>query len=225
MTPYELEIDAAVEDVATVWTIPRALIQAIIQQESAFDPMALSRGGAVGLMQILPRNAAALGVAPEELWLPKVNVLAGTRLLAILLRHYQGDVISALVAYNARPRKLFAPLPANGETGPYVRRVVVLWRFFQRCHVRLTSGAPVEVSTSGAILVSACILVSSSVLSVYSIKRFILPSERTSREATDALHVPHTPLEQVLHNPLVSEHVLQCAGSFLMSRQPTPLPQ
>ena len=132
-TPYEAEIDAAVGDVATVWAVPRALIKAVIQQESAFDPTALSPAGAVGLMQVLPRNAILLGVAPEELWVPKTNILAGTRLLAILLRHYRGDVVSALVAYNARPRKRFAPVPDNGETEGYVGAVMRRWRENERC--------------------------------------------------------------------------------------------
>jgi soluble lytic murein transglycosylase-like protein len=132
-TPYDAEIDAAVEDVSTVWTVPCALIKAVIQQESAFEAMALSRSGAVGLMQVLPRNAALLGVAPEELWVPRTNILAGTRLLAILLRHYRGDVVSALVAYNARPRKRFAPVPENGETEGYVRAIMRRWRESERC--------------------------------------------------------------------------------------------
>jgi soluble lytic murein transglycosylase-like protein len=116
-----------------VWAVPHALIKAVIQQESAFDPTALSPAGAVGLMQVLPRNAILLGVAPEELWVPKTNILAGTRLLAILLRHYQGDLVSALVGYNSRPRRLFAPLPENGETAPYVRAVLRRLRSFEKC--------------------------------------------------------------------------------------------
>jgi soluble lytic murein transglycosylase-like protein len=132
-TPYDAEIDAAVEDASTVWTVPCALIKAVIQQESAFDPTALSRSGAVGLMQVLPRNAALLRVPPEELWVPRTNILAGTRLLAILLRHYRGDVVSALVAYNARPRRRFASVPENGETATFVRRVLNAWRAAERC--------------------------------------------------------------------------------------------
>jgi len=64
---------------------------------------------------------------------PRLNILAGTRLVAVLLRHYQGDVVSALLAYNARPRPIFAPLPENGETELYVRAVLEAWTRFQRC--------------------------------------------------------------------------------------------
>jgi hypothetical protein len=64
---------------------------------------------------------------------PGPNILAGTRLLAVLLRHYRGDVVSALVAYNARPRMRLAPVPENGETPGYVRRVLGSWRDAERC--------------------------------------------------------------------------------------------
>lgn len=136
-TLYAMEIDAAVGDVSPVWNVPPSLVKAIIHRESAFNPAALSRAGAVGLMQVLPRNAERLGVRSEELWVPRLNILAGTRLLAVLLRHYQGDVVSALVAYNARPRRLFAPLPENGETQPYVRAVLKAWRSLDRCEAVL----------------------------------------------------------------------------------------
>jgi len=130
---YEAEIAAAVRDVEGIWTVPPALVRAIIQRESAFRPQALSRAGAVGLMQVLPGNAGLLGALRAQLWEPGPNILAGTRLLAVLLRHYQGDVVSALVAYNARPRRVFAPLPENGETAPYVRAVFQEWRRLERC--------------------------------------------------------------------------------------------
>jgi soluble lytic murein transglycosylase-like protein len=132
-TSYALEIDAAVADASRIWSVPPSLVKAIIHRESAFNPTARSPAGAVGLMQVLPRNAERLGVRREELWVPRLNILAGTRLLAVLLRHYRGDVTSALVAYNARPHRRFAPVPENGETREYVRRVLISWRAAERC--------------------------------------------------------------------------------------------
>ncbi len=130
---YQGEIRAAVLDVAEVWPLSISLIEAVILRESAFQPAVVSASGAIGLMQVLPSNARRLGFAPEELWRPAVNILAGTRLLAVLLKHYEGDVISALVAYNARPRRRFAPLPENAETPAYVRSVLHAWAAFERC--------------------------------------------------------------------------------------------
>jgi soluble lytic murein transglycosylase-like protein len=121
---FAAEIEAAVADVRDVWPVPAELVRAVIRQESAFDPRAKSRAGAVGLMQVMPANAELLGVTEGELWQPAKNVLAGTRLLAVLLKHYDGDLISALVAYNAHPMRLGAPVPRNGETPGYVASVL-----------------------------------------------------------------------------------------------------
>ncbi|MCY1023942.1 lytic transglycosylase domain-containing protein [Pyxidicoccus sp. MSG2] len=123
-TPFEREIDAAVAATVPTYPVPRELVKAVIRRESAFNPKARSKAGALGLMQVMPFNAPLLGVTVEDLVDPARNILAGTRLLAVLLRHYQGDVISVLVAYNARPRELGAPLPDNGETPEYVRSVL-----------------------------------------------------------------------------------------------------
>jgi soluble lytic murein transglycosylase-like protein len=123
-SPFDGEISAAVEDVRAIWPVPAALVRAVIRQESAFEPRARSSAGAIGLMQVMPGNAVKLGFTEAELWEPAKNVLAGTRLLAVLLKHYDGDLISVLVAYNARPRRLGAPIPRNGETPLYVRAVL-----------------------------------------------------------------------------------------------------
>ncbi len=134
---YDREIAAAIEDVHDVHHVPAALVKAVITQESSWNPRAVSRAGALGLMQLLPATAAKVGVSREELFDPAKNILAGVRLLAVLLRHYRGDVISALTAYNARPRELFAPIPQNGETPGYVRAVLAYYARYAggRLHV------------------------------------------------------------------------------------------
>lgn len=134
---YDREIAAAIEDVHDVHHVPAALVKAVIMQESSWNPRAVSRAGALGLMQLLPATAAKVGVSREELFDPAKNILAGVRMLAVLLRHYRGDVISALTAYNARPRELFAPIPQNGETPGYVRAVLAYYARYAggRLHV------------------------------------------------------------------------------------------
>jgi Transglycosylase SLT domain len=139
---YDADISAALLDVASIWPMPLSFIKAVIQRESAFNPTALSSAGALGLMQVLPSNAPRLGLAPEALWSPTKNILAGTRLLAVLLRHYQGDVISALVAYNALPRRRLAQLPDNSETPSYVRAVLKFWAMFDKCEVEVSPTHP-----------------------------------------------------------------------------------
>ena len=130
--PFEDAIDAALAATADIYPVPKPLVLAVISVESSFRPRAVSRAGAKGLMQLMPYTARRVGIADRELFDPQRNVLGGVRLLAILLRHYEGDVTSALVAYNARPRSLFAPLPRNGETPQYVFRVLHRLRRFER---------------------------------------------------------------------------------------------
>jgi soluble lytic murein transglycosylase-like protein len=125
-------IAAAIGQTRVVHAVPPALVRAVIRQESGFSPRALSRAGARGLMQLMPATAQRLGVAPEALWDPAKNILAGVRLLAVLLEHYRGDIVSALVAYNARPRRLLAPIPQNGETPRYVWNVLAFYEQYRR---------------------------------------------------------------------------------------------
>lgn len=122
--PFEAEIDAALAETAAIYPVPKTLVLAVISVESGFRPRAVSRAGARGLMQLMPYTASRVGVGAQHLFEPAQNILGGVRLLAVLLRHYAGDVISTLVAYNARPRRLFAPIPRNVETPAYVFRVL-----------------------------------------------------------------------------------------------------
>ena len=125
---YDGEISTAVADVEGIHYVPRSLVKAIIRVESDFNRRALSRKGAVGLMQVMPYTAPRVGLTEADLWHPAKNILAGTRLLAVLLRYYHCDLVSALVAYNSRPPKIFAPIAQNGETPGYVAAVL---RFFE----------------------------------------------------------------------------------------------
>jgi soluble lytic murein transglycosylase-like protein len=130
---YDAEIQSATTSVTSIWPVPASFVKAVIHRESGFRPRAVSPAGAVGLMQVMPFNARRLGLTPAQLWTPATNILAGTRLLAVLLRHYRGDVISTLVAYNAGPRKPLEAIPDNGETPEYVRGVLASWRVLRLC--------------------------------------------------------------------------------------------
>jgi soluble lytic murein transglycosylase-like protein len=142
---FDADIRSAIDEVAAIWPLSSSLIKAIIARESDFNPTALSSAGAIGLMQVLPSNARRLGLVPEALWSPRTNILAGARLLAVLLKHYRGDVISALVAYNARPRARLAPLPDNHETPAYVRAVLRLWDAYEKCGAGRVGASPARV--------------------------------------------------------------------------------
>ena len=100
------------------------LVNSVIRAESGFNPKAVSRKGAKGLMQLEPQTAAHLGVAdPFD---PETNVDGGTRYLRELLVRYNFDLIKALAAYNAGPQRVeqYHGVPPYYETQAYVAKVV-----------------------------------------------------------------------------------------------------
>jgi soluble lytic murein transglycosylase-like protein len=104
------------------------LIHAVIQAESDYDPTCKSSAGAMGLMQLMPGTARALGVTNP--WDPAANVDGGARYLRQQLDRFH-DVDLALAAYNAGPAAVarFGGLPPYHETQAYVRRVLqTLWQ-------------------------------------------------------------------------------------------------
>lgn len=106
--------------------IDEALLRAVIHAESAFNPNALSRVGAQGLMQLMPGTASDLGV--DDPFEPAQNIRGGAAYLANLLKTYAGDERRALAAYNAGPANVakYGGVPPFDETQVYVDRVAVL---------------------------------------------------------------------------------------------------
>ncbi len=105
-------------------SVDPALVLAVIDVESAFQPQAVSPKGAMGLMQLMPATAAALGVANP--FSASANVDGGVRHLRALLDQYGGDQRLALAAYNAGASAVarYGGVPPFQETQDYVRRVL-----------------------------------------------------------------------------------------------------
>jgi Transglycosylase SLT domain len=106
------------------YSVDADLITSVIAAESNFDPKAISRRNARGLMQLLPTTAAHLGV--KNIFDPQENIDAGTHYLSDLLLVYKNDLALTLAAYNAGPERVQRygqRVPPFAETISYVRRV------------------------------------------------------------------------------------------------------
>lgn len=125
---YQQEITAA----ALHHQLDPALLRAIIHAESAFNPKALSKSGAAGLMQLMPDTATEVGV--KNVWHQQQNIQGGASYLALLLKRYKGDIKLATAAYNAGPGAVdkHQGIPPYAETQTYVERVQLLLSRYQQ---------------------------------------------------------------------------------------------
>ena len=115
-----------IREASALYDVDASLIRSIMQAESAFDPAAVSRAGAMGLMQLMPEMADAFGL--EHPFDPRENIMAGTQLLRELLDQHHGDVKLAVASYNAGPTAVatYGGVPPFRETQGYVKRVTGL---------------------------------------------------------------------------------------------------
>jgi soluble lytic murein transglycosylase-like protein len=125
--PPSRAYEAIIQEAAVLYHVDPALIRSVIHAESAFDPSAVSRAGALGLMQLMPDVAEAFGV--EHPFDPRENIMAGARLLRELLDHYRGNLKLVIAGYNAGPAAIASyggVVPPFRETQGYVKKVTGL---------------------------------------------------------------------------------------------------
>lgn len=121
---HPTQFDPLINEASEKWGVDACLIKAVIQQESNFDPNALSHCGAQGLMQLMPETARSLGVSDTRD--ARDNVMAGTRYLKGLLDRFNGNTRLALAAYNAGAGNVqkYGGVPPFAETQNYVSRIM-----------------------------------------------------------------------------------------------------
>ncbi|HBY71072.1 MAG TPA: lytic transglycosylase domain-containing protein [Lachnospiraceae bacterium] len=116
--------DDIFEEAANKYNVPVNLLKAIGKAESGFDPKAVSRCGAQGVMQLMPATAASLGV--KNAFDPEQNIMGGAKFIAQLLDKYDGNTKLALAAYNAGMGNVakYGGVPPFKETQNYVVKVM-----------------------------------------------------------------------------------------------------
>ncbi|HIJ80254.1 MAG TPA: lytic transglycosylase domain-containing protein [Desulfuromonadales bacterium] len=125
------EYDQIIRNSAAKYGVSPALVKAVIQAESGYNPNAVSSKGASGLMQLMPGTAKSLNV--NDRFNPKDNVEGGVKYLRFLLDTFRGDVSLALAAYNAGLNKVakYGGIPPYNETRTYVSRVLSYMQSYQ----------------------------------------------------------------------------------------------
>lgn len=121
-----------IDSYAERYGLPAPLLHAVISAESAYDANAISRAGAVGLMQLMPETARRYGVSNRRN--PSDNIDGGTRYLRDLLVMFNYDLMLALAAYNAGEgavKKYGNTVPPYSETRNYVNKVITFYRKYQ----------------------------------------------------------------------------------------------
>ena len=127
--PRRADYDPLIDQVSRLHGVPPGLVKAVIAAESAFDPGAVSRAGAQGLMQLMPATADALGVLDP--FSADQNIHGGAAYLRRLMDRY-GSLVHALAAYNAGPTAVdrYGGIPPYRETRAYVERVLAYYRAY-----------------------------------------------------------------------------------------------
>ena len=131
-TPAPSHYDPIIAEAARMNGLSLALIKAVIKAESNFDPRAVSKRGALGLMQIMPQNLRPLNV--RDPFNPRQNIMGGARYLREMLQRFDKNLHLALAAYNAGPGAVeqHNSIPPYPETVQYIQKVMRYYAAFRK---------------------------------------------------------------------------------------------
>jgi soluble lytic murein transglycosylase-like protein len=123
--------DDVIREASTLYQIPEELVRAVIKVESDYDPRAVSRVGAQGLMQLMPGTAERMQV--RDIFDPRENILGGVRYLRILANMFNGDLQLTIAGYNAGENAVVkhGGIPPYDETEDYVVKVLTYYKRYR----------------------------------------------------------------------------------------------
>ena len=132
-TAKESLYDPIIREASGAYGLPFSFVKAVVKVESNFNPRAVSRVGAQGLMQLMPKTAESLGV--EDSFDPRQNIFGGARYLRMMTNRYNGDINMVLSAYNAGPGNVdkYSGIPFD-STQRYVRDVYQWYQVYKKQH-------------------------------------------------------------------------------------------
>ena len=124
---------------ASRYQVDPALVKAVIMAESSYNHLAVSKKGAIGLMQLMPKTAEYLGV--KDSFNPEHNINGGVKYLKQLIRQFDNNIKLALAAYNAGSRKVrkYQGIPPIKATHYYVDKVIEYYQYYKS---EMAVGAP-----------------------------------------------------------------------------------
>ena len=124
--------DDLIAEASRRFGVTEPLLKALIKAESNFNPRAVSKKGAMGLMQLMPENIRAFRL--KDPFDPRENIMGGTRYFSRMMNRYGGKLSLALAAYNAGPEKVdhYQRVPPYKETRDFVERVLKYYRAYQK---------------------------------------------------------------------------------------------
>ena len=147
------DMDSIFEEASALYQIPSKLLRAVAKAESGFNPKAVSKAGAMGVMQLMPGTARSLGVSDP--YNARQNILGGAKYLKQNLDRFGGDVSLALAAYNAGPGSVtkYGGIPPYKETQNYVKKIMADYTG----NNTILAGRTVSTGTYGTTSVNAAV--------------------------------------------------------------------
>ncbi len=133
---YFKKYDHLIHKYSEIYNIDYSLVKAVVRAESGYNSKAISRKGAMGLMQLMPETASLFDC--ENPFDPESNIRTGIKYLKYLLNYFNNDIKLALAAYNAGPKNVIKygyTIPPFNETRNYVKKVLEYYKMYSNINI------------------------------------------------------------------------------------------